>query len=127
MARQKLDETMLAQADWQDPLLIPAESSLAETDKRHYPRVTITGMARMAQRSRLVRLDRDEPPIPCKILDASPAGYRVAVASPAPFGAQLALEHIDGKRLPVQIVWAAQNNLGLKIIDAEGSEEPAAG
>jgi hypothetical protein len=120
MARPQLDESLIAQADWQDPMLIPAAGEAPGTDQRHYPRVTITGMARIAQRSRLVRLDRDEPPIQCKILDASAGGYRVAVATDVPFDAALALEHTDGKRLHVQIVWAAANNLGLRIIEPEG-------
>jgi len=127
MARQQLDEAMLTHADRQDPMLIHAEGGTPEEDKRHYPRVKISGMARIAQRIKLVLLDRDEPPIPCKILDASPGGYRVSVAVPAPLDAQLALEHTDGKRLPVQIGWAEQNNLGLKIIEVEDSQEPSAG
>jgi hypothetical protein len=119
MVQKKLDQTNADLAGRPESTLIPPGGEAHDDNKRHHARTEITGLARMAQRTKLVLLDRDHPPIPCKILDASAGGYRVSVATPVPTDAQLALEHTDGKRVLVDIAWTENNTLGLKIIGTE--------
>jgi len=103
----------------QEPQITLHEEAHADGNKRHFSRTSITGIARTAQRTKLIVLDREHPPIPCKILDASAGGYRVSVQAPVPAGALLALEHTDGKRRPVLIAWTGDHELGLRIVEEE--------
>jgi hypothetical protein len=119
MVQKKLDQTNDDLAGRLEPAPAPPDGEARGEDKRHHARTEIKGMARMAQRIKLVLLDRDHPPIPCKILDASAGGYRVSAATAVPADAQLALEHTDGKRVLVDIAWVENNTLGLKIIGTE--------
>jgi hypothetical protein len=90
-------------------------------EQRREHRRPVTGLARMAQRTRII-LGADEQVVQqCKILDASDNGYRIG-SKPMPkleIGNEFILEHTDGSRRRVCVCWVSEHEVGLKVVDPD--------
>jgi hypothetical protein len=83
---------------------------------RREPRRVLTGIARLAQRTRVI-LDADEQDTQaCKILDSSDSGYRIALTTERQIEGEIILEHTDGSRRRVRVRWVSGREVGLEII-----------
>ena len=84
----------------------------------------ITGVARLAQRTRLLLNDEAQTALGCVICDASEAGFRVALnrGQAVPEGlaadAEIVLEHSDKSRLVVRVRWVRPPEIGLEVVRA---------
>lgn len=90
-------------------------------DRRREKRHSVTGVARMAQRTCII-LGTDEPTVhPCKILTASDQGYSISL-TPMPkleIGDEFVFEHTDRTQYLVRVCWLSEHEAGLKIVDPD--------
>jgi hypothetical protein len=87
-------------------------------EQRSEKRRPITGVARLAQRTRVILGGDEERVQPCKILDASNSGFRIAL-KPMPkleIGDEIILEHTDGTQQRVCVCWVSAHEVGLKVV-----------
>jgi hypothetical protein len=94
-----------------------SDASDPGNEQRRERRRPVVGLARMAQRTRIILGADGQVVLPCKILDASDNGYRIAL-KPMPkleIGNELLLEHTDGSRRRVCVCWVAEHEVGLEI------------
>ena len=88
-------------------------------EQRRETRRPITGLARMAQRTHILLGDNEENAYPCKILDASNSGFRIAI-KPMPkleIGSEVVLEHTDKTRQRLSVCWLSAYEAGLKAVE----------
>jgi hypothetical protein len=84
----------------------------------------ITGVARLAQRTRLLLDDEARTALGCTICDASEAGFRVAltkgqlVPETLAVDCEIVLEHSDKSRLVVRVRWVREPEIGLEVVRA---------
>jgi hypothetical protein len=84
----------------------------------------ITGVARLAQRMRLLLNDDGQTALGCTVCDASEAGFRVALtrgqAVPEALAVddEIVLEHSDKSRLAVRVRWVRAPEIGLEVLGA---------
>lgn len=89
-------------------------------EQRRETRRLVTGVARMAQRTYLILGEDEQTIYPCKILDASDSGYRIAM-KPMPkleIGSEVLFEHTDKTRQRFSICWVSEYDVGLKVVKA---------
>ena len=87
-------------------------------EQRGEKRRPITGVARLAQRTRVILGGEEGRGSTCKILDASNSGFRIAL-KPMPkleIGDEIILEHTDGTRQRVCVCWVSAHEVGLKVV-----------
>jgi hypothetical protein len=112
-------------ADWDiQPDMQPGNGQ-ERAEQRRAPRVDVTGLDRLAQRTHLIAMGEDgqRRAHRCRIVEASEAGYRVVLISALQtaglhfgLGDELRLEHIDGWQREVQVRWVRRNMMGLLIL-----------
>ena len=87
-------------------------------EQRGEKRRPITGVARLAQRTRVILGGEEGRGQACKILDASNSGYRITL-KPMPrleLGNEIILEHTDGMRQRACVCWVSEYEVGLKVV-----------
>ncbi len=90
-------------------------------EQRRETRRPVTGVARMAQRTSIILGEDERNVYPCKILDASNNGYRIAI-KPMPkleVGSEVIFEQTDKTRQRFCVCWVSKHEAGLKSVSEE--------